>query len=67
MAPLIKVAESYPSLLECVAEKNWMFWVNHYLSDFLDLATTDLYLQESKNIPLLKRIQKIGGIKIRKV
>jgi len=61
----IKVAEDYPDLLDCVANKNHVAWLNHNFLDFLDLATTDLYLQESKNIPFLRRAKMTGGAKIR--
>lgn len=61
--PMIKTAQDYPPLLEVVANGDWVSWAKTYLLDFLD--TPDLYIQESKNIPFIKRALKSGGSKLR--
>jgi hypothetical protein len=65
MNPMIKTAEDYPKVLTNVANTDWIGWAKTHLEEFLDIATTDLYLQESKNIPLLQRILKTGGAKLK--
>lgn len=63
--PSVRATEDYADALDHVKNQTWMSWAESNLDSFLDIATTDLYLQESKNIPFMKRMVRTGGASIR--
>lgn len=65
MEPSVRAIEDYAEVIDHVRNKSWMSWAETHLDSFLDIATTDLYLQESKNIPFMKRMCRTGGARLR--